>query len=62
MRTKWEKTLYVFCQCAEASCVVHNSRLQVNFLINLVAIFPSLKNRPFYLTGESYAGTYIVRI
>ena len=25
-----------------------------------MAIFPSLKNRPLYLAGESYAGTYIV--
>ncbi|KAI0344359.1 alpha/beta-hydrolase [Trametopsis cervina] len=29
------------------------------FLTNLVKVFPSLKTRPFYLTGESYAGTYI---
>ncbi|KAI0344358.1 alpha/beta-hydrolase [Trametopsis cervina] len=29
------------------------------FLANLVKVFPSLKTRPFYLTGESYAGTYI---
>lgn len=32
----------------------------MNFLSNLVKIFPSLKTRPLYLTGESYAGTYIV--
>ncbi|KAG8818982.1 hypothetical protein FRC17_010641, partial [Serendipita sp. 399] len=31
----------------------------VNFLKNLASIFPSLKHRPLYLTGESYAGTYI---
>jgi carboxypeptidase D len=31
----------------------------VNFLTNLVAVFPSLATRPFYLTGESYAGRYI---
>ncbi|KAG8824603.1 hypothetical protein FRC17_009066 [Serendipita sp. 399] len=31
----------------------------VNFLKNLALIFPSLKHRPLYLTGESYAGTYI---
>jgi carboxypeptidase D len=30
-----------------------------NFLVNLVAVFPSLATRPFYLTGESYAGRYI---
>ncbi|PSR71877.1 hypothetical protein PHLCEN_2v12221 [Hermanssonia centrifuga] len=29
------------------------------FLENLVKVFPSLKTRPLYLTGESYAGTYI---
>ncbi|KAJ3559788.1 hypothetical protein NM688_g126 [Phlebia brevispora] len=29
------------------------------FLSNLVKVFPSLSTRPFYLTGESYAGTYI---
>lgn len=32
----------------------------MNFLSNLVKVFPSLKTRPLYLTGESYAGTYIV--
>ncbi|KAF5358649.1 hypothetical protein D9758_007744 [Tetrapyrgos nigripes] len=31
----------------------------VGFLSNLVRVFPSLATRPFYLTGESYAGTYI---
>ncbi|KAG8796363.1 hypothetical protein FRC16_009729 [Serendipita sp. 398] len=31
----------------------------VNFLKNLASVFPSLKHRPLYLTGESYAGTYI---
>jgi len=31
----------------------------MGFLENLVKVFPSLKTRPFYLTGESYAGTYI---
>lgn len=31
----------------------------MNFLANLVKVFPSLKTRPLYLTGESYAGTYI---
>ncbi|TDL15662.1 alpha/beta-hydrolase [Rickenella mellea] len=32
------------------------------FLTNLVKVFPSLASRPLYLTGESYAGTYIVRV
>ena len=32
----------------------------MGFLANLVEVFPSLKTRPLYLTGESYAGTYIV--
>ncbi|KAH9855778.1 alpha/beta-hydrolase [Lenzites betulinus] len=31
----------------------------MGFLSNLVKVFPSLKTRPLYLTGESYAGTYI---
>ncbi|KAI0688707.1 alpha/beta-hydrolase [Cytidiella melzeri] len=31
----------------------------VGFLANLVQVFPSLSTRPFYLTGESYAGRYI---
>ncbi|KAK7691074.1 hypothetical protein QCA50_006177 [Cerrena zonata] len=31
----------------------------VGFLSNLVKVFPSLATRPLYLTGESYAGTYI---
>ncbi|KAJ3836137.1 alpha/beta-hydrolase [Lentinula raphanica] len=31
----------------------------VEFLTNLVKVFPSLSTRPFYLTGESYAGTFI---
>lgn len=30
-----------------------------HFLSNLVSIFPSLRHRPLYLVGESYAGTYI---
>ncbi|KLO07454.1 alpha/beta-hydrolase [Schizopora paradoxa] len=31
----------------------------LGFLSNLVKIFPSLATRPLFLTGESYAGTYI---
>ncbi|OCH94836.1 alpha/beta-hydrolase [Obba rivulosa] len=31
----------------------------LGFLSNLVKIFPGLSTRPLYLTGESYAGTYI---
>ncbi|PCH36382.1 alpha/beta-hydrolase [Wolfiporia cocos MD-104 SS10] len=31
----------------------------MGFLENLVKVFPSLKTRPLYLTGESYAGMYI---
>ncbi|KIJ35084.1 hypothetical protein M422DRAFT_233049 [Sphaerobolus stellatus SS14] len=31
----------------------------MRFLSNLVQVFPSLAKRPLYLTGESYAGTYI---
>ncbi|TCD69154.1 hypothetical protein EIP91_008631 [Steccherinum ochraceum] len=31
----------------------------MGFLANLVKVFPSLKTRPFFLTGESYSGTYI---
>jgi carboxypeptidase C (cathepsin A) len=34
--------------------------LQFGFLGNLVKVFPSLAKRPLHLTGESYAGTYIV--
>lgn len=34
---------------------------QFGFLENLVKVFPSLGKRPLHLTGESYAGTYIVR-
>lgn len=32
----------------------------MGFLENLVKVFPSLRERPLILTGESYAGTYIV--
>ncbi|KAF8524845.1 Alpha/Beta hydrolase protein [Hysterangium stoloniferum] len=31
----------------------------LGFLTNLVQVFPSLARRPLYLTGKSYAGTYI---
>ncbi|KDQ51766.1 hypothetical protein JAAARDRAFT_40793 [Jaapia argillacea MUCL 33604] len=31
----------------------------LGFLSNLVSVFPSLKVRPLYLTGESYCGVYI---
>ncbi|KAL0571646.1 hypothetical protein V5O48_010319 [Marasmius crinis-equi] len=31
----------------------------VGFLANVVKVFPSLATRPFYLTGESYAGVFI---
>ncbi|KAJ7610136.1 alpha/beta-hydrolase, partial [Roridomyces roridus] len=31
----------------------------IGFLTNLVKVFPSLATRPLFLTGESYAGTYI---
>ncbi len=37
------------------------TRLQFGFLSNLVKVFPGLATRPLHLTGESYAGTYIVR-
>ena len=32
----------------------------MGFLCNLVKVFPSLAKRPLHLTGESYAGQYIV--
>ena len=34
--------------------------LKLGFLSNVVKVFPSLAKRPMLLTGESYAGTYIV--
>lgn len=34
----------------------------VNFLIKLVNKHPFLKDRDFYVTGESYAGHYIPAI
>lgn len=42
------------------ACPVAYNDIQVGFLENLVKVFPSLATRPFYLTGESYAGRYIV--
>ena len=33
---------------------------QMEFLRNLVKVFPSLASRPLHITGESYAGMYIV--
>jgi len=33
----------------------------MGFLANLVKVFPSLAMRPLHITGESYAGVYIVR-
>ena len=36
--------------------------LKMGFLRNLVKVFPSLANRPLHITGESYAGMYIVRL
>jgi len=32
----------------------------MGFLENFVKVFPHLAKRPLYLTGESYAGMYIV--
>ena len=32
----------------------------MGFLENLVKVFPNLATRPLYLSGESYAGMYIV--
>ncbi|KAJ7812412.1 Alpha/Beta hydrolase protein, partial [Mycena olivaceomarginata] len=32
----------------------------IGFLSNLVKVFPSLATRPLFLTGESYAGMYIM--
>lgn len=32
----------------------------MGFLSNLVKVFPSLATRPLHITGESYAGQYIV--
>ena len=35
---------------------------QFRFLANLVKVFPSLRTRPLYLVGKSYAGTYIASL
>ena len=32
----------------------------MGFLENFVKVFPNLRTRPLHVTGESYAGTYIV--
>ena len=42
--------------------VLSKHAAQIGFLENLVKVFPSLATRPFYLTGESYAGRYIVSL
>ena len=43
-----------------ADCILINTVAQMGFLGNLVKVFPGLAKRPLLLTGESYAGTYIV--
>ncbi|KAI0675837.1 alpha/beta-hydrolase [Trametes maxima] len=43
---------------ADSDGYVHDED-EMGFLENLVKVFPSLKTRPIYLTGESYSGTYI---
>lgn len=43
-------------------CRLNAILVQMGFLENLVKVFPSLATRPLYLTGESYAGTYIVSV
>jgi hypothetical protein len=57
MRTKLLKTswvqLIILCQTLTG--------MQMGFLGNLVKVFPSLAHRPLHLSGESYAGQYIVR-
>lgn len=59
IRNKWLKTSYVinWTYYYQLKFISH----QLGFLSNLVKVFPSLAKRPFLLTGESYAGQYIVR-
>lgn len=33
----------------------------VTFMTNLYAMYPSFKNKPLYMTGESYSGKYLPR-
>ena len=40
--------------------VKYSCTTQMGFLENFVAVFPELATRPLYLSGESYAGMYIV--
>ena len=35
---------------------------QMGFLENFVKVFPNLATRPLHITGESYAGMYIVSV
>jgi hypothetical protein len=45
-----------------ASRYLSADRAQFGFLENLVKVFPGLSKRPLHLTGESYAGVYIVSV
>ena len=53
---------FVRCFYSGSKILMLTTYLQMNFLANLVKIFPNLKTRPLHLTGESYAGTYIVSV
>jgi carboxypeptidase C (cathepsin A) len=33
----------------------------VTFMVNLYELYPEFKDRPLYMTGESYAGKYLPR-
>lgn len=33
----------------------------VTFMINLYEMYPEFKDKPLYMTGESYAGKYLPR-